>query len=313
MPALYAVRSVNACRFVRKMRGSAQAHLLECDDGFFYVVKFSSNPQGGRRILCNEFISSLLMKRLEIHTPEIAVVNLDHDFLKANPEVFLSIAPTQTVTPKIGPHFGSLHVGGPVPAAVFDFLPGAMLPEVVNRDEFLGVMVFDKWASNADGRQAVFYRAQIDTEVPEYPRVGWVAQFIDNGLAFQGRDWTFYDSPVQGIYMRRIIYGRTLSLRDFDFWVSAAMQIGQDVLDEIFKLLPAAWVEGQEHELQRVLNQLHDRRLRVQGLLAETVKCLQAMPAQSVGLAHQRFPPVTDLCSVEGTHVKNSVVDRCSK
>jgi hypothetical protein len=267
------------------MRGSAQAHLLECDDGFFYVVKFSNNPQGGRRILDNEFISSLLMKRLGIHTPEIAVVNLDYDFMKANPEVFLSQGSNQTVTPEIGPHFGSLHVGGPVPVTVFDFLPSAILPEVVNRGDFLGVMVFDKWASHADGRQAVFYRAQINTEMPGYPRVGWVAQFIDNGLAFQGRDWTFYDSPVQGIYRRRIIYGRRPSLRDFDLWVSAVMQIGQDVLDGVFKLLPPAWVEGQERELQGVLNQLHDRRERVPELLANTVRCLQAMPAQSVPLA----------------------------
>jgi len=80
------VPSVNAKRFVRKMRGSAQAHLLECDDGSFYVVKFSNNPQGGRRVLDNEFVSSLLMKRLGIHTPEIAVVNLDYDFMKANPK-----------------------------------------------------------------------------------------------------------------------------------------------------------------------------------------------------------------------------------
>jgi hypothetical protein len=295
------------------MRGCAQAHLLECDDGSLYVVKFSDNPQGGRRILCNEFISSLLMKRLGIHTAEIAVVTLDQEFLKANPEVFLSVAPNRTVTPKVGPHFGSLYAGGPVPGAVFDFLPMAMLPEVVNRGEFLGAMVFDKWASNADGRQAVFYRAQINTEMPGYPLVGWVAQFIDNGLAFQGRDWTFCDSPVQGIYMRRIIYGRTLSLRDFDFWVSAVMQIGQDVLDEIFKLLPTVWVQGQEHELQRVLNQLHDRRQRVPELLDETVKCLKAMPAQSVPLAHRRSPPVTHLCSYEDTHVKNSIVGRCSQ
>ena len=309
---MYAVRSVNARRLVRKMRGSAQAHLLECDDGLFYVVKFSNNPQGGRRILSNEFISSLLMKRLAIHTPEIAVVNLDHDFLKTNPEVFLSIGSNHTVTPETGPHFGSLHVGGPAPVAVFDFLPSAMLPGVVNRGDFLGAMVFDKWASNADGRQAVFYRAQINTEMPGYPRAGWVAQFIDNGLVFQGHDWTFYDSPVQGIYMRRIIYGRRLSLRDFDLWVSAVMQIGQDVLDGISKLLPPAWVEGQEHELQRVLHQLHDRRGRLPELLAATVKCLLATPAQSVPLVPRRSPTVTHLCSDKGTHIKNSVVARCS-
>lgn len=278
---MYAVRSVNARRFVRKMRGSTQAHLLECDDGFFYVVKFSNNPQGGRRILSNEFISSFLMKRLGIHTPEIAVVNLDCDFIKANPGAFLSEGSNQAVTPEIGPHFGSLHVGGPVPVTVFDFLPSAILPEAVNLGDFLGAMVFDKWVSNADGRQAVFYRARVTTEVPGYPTVGWVAQFIDNGLAFQGHDWTFYDSPIQGIYARPIVYGRRPSLRDFDPWVTGIMEIDQDVLDGLFMLLPPDWIEGQEREFRRVLNQLCDRRERVQRLLADTVKCLQAMSAQS--------------------------------
>ena len=35
---------LNAVRLIRKMRGGAQAHLLECDDGCFYVVKFLNNP-----------------------------------------------------------------------------------------------------------------------------------------------------------------------------------------------------------------------------------------------------------------------------
>jgi hypothetical protein len=36
---------IRALRMVRKMRGGAQAHLLECEDGNFYVVKFVNNPQ----------------------------------------------------------------------------------------------------------------------------------------------------------------------------------------------------------------------------------------------------------------------------
>ncbi|MGA9624179.1 MAG: HipA family kinase [Bryobacteraceae bacterium] len=266
------------------MRGTAQAHLLECDDGSFYVVKFSNNPQGGRRVLDNEFVSSLLLKRLGIHTPEIAVVNLGSDFLKANPEVRFSQGSNQTAVPEIGPHFGSLHVGGPVPATVFDSLPSAMLSEVVNRGDFLGVMAFDKWVSNADGRQAVFYRARISSEMPGYPSVGWVAQFIDNGLAFQGCDWTFYDSPVQGIYRRRIVYGRRPSIRDFDPWVSAIMDIDQNVLNGVFMMLPSNWIEGHEYKFRQVLKQLCDRRESVQRLLADSLKCLQAIPAQGVPL-----------------------------
>jgi hypothetical protein len=39
---------VNARRFIRKMRGGAQAHLLEADDGDYYIVKFQNNPQHRR-------------------------------------------------------------------------------------------------------------------------------------------------------------------------------------------------------------------------------------------------------------------------
>ena len=44
---------LKALRFVRKMRGGAQAHLIEAHDGNYYVVKFRNNPQH-RRILVNE-------------------------------------------------------------------------------------------------------------------------------------------------------------------------------------------------------------------------------------------------------------------
>ena len=34
------------------MRGGAQSHLMRCDDGNYYVVKFQNNPQH-RRVLVN--------------------------------------------------------------------------------------------------------------------------------------------------------------------------------------------------------------------------------------------------------------------
>jgi hypothetical protein len=51
---------LTAVRHVRKMRGGAQAHLLEADDGHWYVVKFRNNPQH-RRILVNERLSATLL------------------------------------------------------------------------------------------------------------------------------------------------------------------------------------------------------------------------------------------------------------
>ena len=64
---------IQAIRLIRKMRGGAQAHLMECDDGHFYVVKFRNNPQH-RRILMNEWIASVFLNYLQISTPPTAIV-----------------------------------------------------------------------------------------------------------------------------------------------------------------------------------------------------------------------------------------------
>ena len=79
---------VLARRLIRKMRGGAQAHLLECDDGHFYVVKFRNNPQH-RRILVNEWIGSAFLNYLQISTPETAIVDLPADFLAANADIHI--------------------------------------------------------------------------------------------------------------------------------------------------------------------------------------------------------------------------------
>ena len=70
---------VNARRLIRKMRGGAQAHLIECEDGNHYVVKFRNNPQH-RRILVNEWISSVFLQYLQLSAPPAAIVNITPDF-----------------------------------------------------------------------------------------------------------------------------------------------------------------------------------------------------------------------------------------
>ena len=51
---------LTATRHVRKMRGGAQSHLLEADDGNWYVVKFRNNPQHWR-VLVNELLCGALL------------------------------------------------------------------------------------------------------------------------------------------------------------------------------------------------------------------------------------------------------------
>src|SRR5215472_3855150 len=145
---------VNARRLIRKMRGGAQAHLLECDDGQFYVTKFLNNPQH-RRILVNEWVASVFLQHLDISAPATAFVNISPGFLVENPEVYLQLG-GHRLDVEPGWHFGSRHPGDPAKMTVYDFIPDTLLEKVVNLDEFLGVLVFDKWLGNADSRQSIF-------------------------------------------------------------------------------------------------------------------------------------------------------------
>src|SRR5215831_19211315 len=166
---------LTAVRHVRKMRGGAQSHLLEADDGNWYVVKFRNNPQH-RRILANEMLAAGLLDYLKIATPPAALIHVTPAFLDENPEVHLRLG-NRRVEVDPGWHFGSRYPGDPGRVAVYDFLPDALLSSVVNLDDFCGILVFDKWTANADGRQCIFYRARV-RQGPGEPKPGFVSSMI---------------------------------------------------------------------------------------------------------------------------------------
>ena len=178
---------IQARKLIRKMRGGAQAHLVEVDTGDFYVVKFTNNPQH-RRILVNEWLAGVCLRYLQIHTPDTAVVELTPEFISDNPDLYLSIGPRREAVPP-GIHFGSRLSVHPDRVAIYDFLPDKLLDKVENLADFLGVLVFDKWVGNADSRQAVFFRARGKKWTPlkgeTTGKTGFYAQMIDHGFAFQ--------------------------------------------------------------------------------------------------------------------------------
>jgi hypothetical protein len=190
---------LTALRHVRKMRGGAQSHLLEADDGHWYVVKFRNNPQH-RRILVNELLSAELLRYLKIAVPETALIHITPEFLEGNRDVHLSLG-SQPVEVEPGWHFGSAFPGDPDRLAVYDFLPDALLGGLANIAHFLGVLVADKWMANADSRQAIFFRSRVKEWTPvspaRPPRTAMVAQMMDHGFAFDGPAWDFADSPIQ--------------------------------------------------------------------------------------------------------------------
>ena len=260
---------IRARKLIRKMRGGAQAHLMEAEDGQFYVVKFTNNPQH-RRILINEWLACALLRYLQIHVPETALIELTHDFISSNPDLYITLGSKREPVPS-GLHFGSRMAVHPDRVAVFDFLPDKLLDKVENRTDFLGILVFDKWIGNADSRQAVFFRARAKSWTPlkgETPgRLGFFAQMIDHGFAFNGALWQFQDSPLQGLYFRTSIYDEVRSIESFQPWLGIVENFPLDVIDSAWKEIPRSWLEGDEDTLLQLLETLVARRRRVAALI----------------------------------------------
>jgi hypothetical protein len=256
---------LTAIRYVRKMRGGAQAHLLEADDHWWYVVKFRNNPQH-RRVLVNEALSAELLRYLKISAPETALIRVTPEFLQANAECCIQMGSCR-VEVEPGWQFGSRFPGDPATLAVYDFLPDALLTQVVNLSDFRAILVFDKWTANADGRQCVFYRAMVRREDTGGGRPGFVARMIDHGYTFNGPNWDFPDSAVQGLYARPAVYSGVRSLDDFQPWLDQVIHFPEEVIDRAWKGIPPEWVEGEEDALDRLLEALWERSKRVPALI----------------------------------------------
>jgi len=145
-----------AVEHVRRMRGGAQSHLMRCDDGAYYIVKFQNNPQH-LRVLANEMLVTRLAARLGLAVPQVEVIDVRPELIANTPELAIQLGLGSTPC-AAGKQFGSQFPGHPARMALHDFLPDEQLAGVRNLSDFLGVLVLDKWTCNTNGRQAIFFR-----------------------------------------------------------------------------------------------------------------------------------------------------------
>ena len=183
---------------------------------------------------------------------------------------------TQFIPVTPGRHFGSKFPGDPARLAVYDFLPDLLLQKIHNLSDFLGCLVFDKWVGNADARQSVFFRARLrdwtGVESIQPLKQGFVALMIDNGFAFNGPHWDFPDSPIQGLYTRKLVYESVRSLDDFQPWLDQIVHFPEEIADQACKQMPPEWLQGDAAAFEKLLEKLLRRRKRVPDLIGDCRK-----------------------------------------
>jgi len=247
-----------ALEHVRRMRGGAQAQLLRCDDGHYYIVKFRNNPQHPR-ILANEMLGTRLAGRLGLPVPPAAVVEVSADLIEYSAELVIQLGMSRAPC-AAGMQFGSRYPGDPLRLAVSDLLPEEQLRELENAQDFLGMLVFDKWTCNTNGRQAIFFQ--------EPGRSRYQAMMIDQGFCFNAGEWSFPDAPLRGLYARARVYETVRGMESFEPWLETLENSLREAdLDEAAKEIPPEWYDFDTGALYRLLEQLYRRRRQVRELI----------------------------------------------
>jgi hypothetical protein len=233
------IRILKAVEQIRRMRGGAQSHLMRCSDGHYYVVKFQNNPQHPR-VLVNEMLGTRLAGRLGLPTTPVCVVEVSEELIRLTQELCIETPRTRIpCSPWL--QFGSRYPGDPRKVALYDFLPDEKLPEVDNLHDFAGMLVFDKWTCNTDGRQTVFFETKPRTfAVPEEVKnaetanIAYRTVMIDQGFCFNAGEWNFPDAPLHGLYARNRVYAGVIGMESFSPWIERLEKcVTERVLSEL--------------------------------------------------------------------------------
>ncbi len=250
--------AVTALQQIRKMRGGAQSHLMLGSDGHAYVVKFQNNGQN-LRVLAAELLATKLAGLLGLTVPHCDVVEVSEWLVSRTRELTVETPGGVEEPCRAGLQFGSRLVGGLMPGQTVDYLPETQLAEVRNLQEFAGMLVLDKWTSNANGRQAVFHKR------PRQKR--YEATFIDQGYCFCAGDWTLKDNPLRGVYGRNLPYAWVTGWGSFEPWMSRLEKLDPQAVWEIAEGVPPEWYGGAISEMEQLVEKLLARRARVPELI----------------------------------------------
>ncbi len=246
--------SIKAITHIRRLRGGSQAQLMVADDGHEYVIKFQGNPQT-TRVLANEYLAGRLARMIRLNVPEPAIIHVDAETIRRY-DISFQLTGSEIVPPA-GLHFGSRFI---VDEEVHDWLPTLWLGKINNVGEFAGMLAFDKWTGNADGRQVVFHKRCSQRK--------YTAAFIDFGYCFNAAEWSFPDSPLRGVYARHEMYAHIDSWNNFEPWLSRIEGCSMGALEGIAEEIPSEWY-GDRQDVDQLIHSLFERRAAVRQLIED--------------------------------------------
>jgi hypothetical protein len=107
------------------------------------------------------------LQHLQLAAPETAIVQLSGEFLaRKSGGGDRAWKPPGARDAMLA--FRIRYPGDPERVPVYDFVPDTILDRVENRNEFLGILVFDKWLRQCRCAPSIFVRARLAEYVPSF-------------------------------------------------------------------------------------------------------------------------------------------------
>jgi hypothetical protein len=207
-------------------------------------------------VLVNKWISSSLLNLLGIVTPHVEVLEKAPDLLNF-PYSLEGIA--------AGPHFGSQLPVDPTRCAIYDYLPGKLLPKVTNLADLAASLVLEHWFGCTEPNPAIFFR-----DGDRFFRTC----IIGSSSAFGGRAWKFAVQPRSDLWLGKICslpFIEELCARA----VASVREISQEDLRQVCERVPPDWLDKEDRiALSDLFSQLDARRDQLQTAVLDSVRTI---------------------------------------
>ncbi|WP_235872781.1 HipA family kinase [Pseudoxanthomonas winnipegensis] len=224
-PAVLPLKTVQATRYVTPLReGGSLPAVVEADDDGLYVLKFRGAGQGPKALVA-ELIAGELARALELPVPEIALVELDREFARTEPDPEIQ----DLIRASEGINLG------------LDYLPGALNydPAAMAVEAQLAsrIVWFDAFISNVD-------RTARNPNLMVWHRRPWL---IDHGAAlYFHHDWEHAGQACE----RPFVLIRDHVLLPFADRIAQAdaelaPRLTDALIERIAAAVPDAWLEGE--------------------------------------------------------------------
>lgn len=230
--------------YKKQLPGKSNAHLIQFNDGYDYVVKFLR--PGFEKSLANEWVGYCIARYMNLPVPYSCMVEILPDFLTNIPNMNPIILTKRQFASR--------------------FLPGCVngheaeeISDIVNKDVLANIIVFDYWLMNHD-------RTRKNILLKEEEKGRYHLSVIDHAEIFHSYNWQLSDLDV--LYknlIKSLTHKLIASFIDHEdqFWeqIDIMQKMPALLIEEIVDLIPEDWLVSKD-ERKAMTGILVNRRKR---------------------------------------------------